>query len=83
MQISVTVITLNEEDHLGRCLESVRGVADEVIVVTDSGKLGRSALARLCGLDVVDRMVVDTDISEEWRGIIEQAGIELIVAAER
>jgi glycosyltransferase involved in cell wall biosynthesis len=36
MKISAIVITLNEEKHLGRCLESVRMVADELIVV-DSG----------------------------------------------
>lgn len=36
MRISATVITLNEEKYLSRCLESIRGVADELIVV-DSG----------------------------------------------
>ena len=36
MKISATVITLNEERHIRPCLESLRGVADEVIVV-DSG----------------------------------------------
>jgi len=36
MNISATIITLNEETHLARCLESLRGVADEIIVV-DSG----------------------------------------------
>jgi glycosyltransferase involved in cell wall biosynthesis len=31
--ISVVIITLNEERNIGRCLDSVRDVADEVIVV--------------------------------------------------
>ena len=34
--ISAVIITHNEERNIGRCLESLRGVADEVIVV-DSG----------------------------------------------
>lgn len=55
-------------------------VADEVVVVSDSSKLGHTALAHLCGLDVVDRMVVDSDISPEWRRTLEQAGIEVLVA---
>jgi glycosyltransferase involved in cell wall biosynthesis len=41
MKISTTIITLNEETHLARCLESVRGVADEIIVV-DSGSQDRT-----------------------------------------
>ncbi|NND55257.1 MAG: glycosyltransferase family 2 protein [Gammaproteobacteria bacterium] len=34
--LSVTVITLNEEDRLARCLDSVKALADEIIVL-DSG----------------------------------------------
>lgn len=31
--LSVTIITLNEEKNIRRCIESVKGVADEIIVV--------------------------------------------------
>jgi glycosyltransferase involved in cell wall biosynthesis len=31
--ISVVIITLNEEHNIGRCLESVKEVADEIVVV--------------------------------------------------
>ncbi|MBX3440706.1 MAG: DeoR/GlpR transcriptional regulator [Planctomycetaceae bacterium] len=54
--------------------------ADEVIVVADSGKLGHSELAHLCPLDRVDRLVVDSGITEEWRRIVKEHGIELIIA---
>lgn len=54
-------------------------VAEEVIVVADSSKLGHSALARLCGLDVVDRLVVDSGISGSWRNMLADAGIELTI----
>lgn len=33
VNISVTIITLNEERNIGRCLDSVRTVADEIVVV--------------------------------------------------
>lgn len=33
IQLSVTIITLNEETNIGRCLDSVLPVADEVVVV--------------------------------------------------
>lgn len=36
LPISVTVITLNEERHIGRCLDSVRDWVDDVVVI-DSG----------------------------------------------
>jgi glycosyltransferase involved in cell wall biosynthesis len=39
--LSVTVITKNEADRLRRCLDSVRGLADEVIVL-DSGSTDRT-----------------------------------------
>jgi DeoR family transcriptional regulator, fructose operon transcriptional repressor len=54
--------------------------ADEVIVVADSGKLGHSELAHLCPLGDVDRLVVDRGITDEWRQIVADHGIELIVA---
>jgi len=31
--LSVTIITLNEERNIGRCLESLKGIADEIVVV--------------------------------------------------
>jgi glycosyltransferase involved in cell wall biosynthesis len=36
MKISATVITLNEQRHIRQCLESLQGIADEMIIV-DSG----------------------------------------------
>lgn len=55
--------------------------ADEVIVVADSSKLGRQSLAHLCGLNDVHHLVVDHEISDEWRKRIVQAGVRLHVAA--
>ena len=54
--------------------------ADEVIVVVDSTKFGRTSLARLCELGNVDTLVVDDGISEHWREKIIDAGVKLVVA---
>jgi len=56
--------------------------ADEIIVVTDSSKLGHSEFARLCSLDRVHRMVVDQGISPAWRERICEFGIDLIVVED-
>ena len=54
--------------------------ADEVIVVADSTKFGKASLARMCDLKEVNKLVVDHEISEDWRSRVAAAGAELIVA---
>ena len=54
--------------------------AEEVIVVADSTKFGHQSLARLCGLDEIDVVVVDNEISEDWRSQVIAAGVKLVVA---
>ena len=54
--------------------------ADEVIVVADSSKFGRSSLAHLCPLGEVDVMVVDFDIQDEWRKRLVDAGVSVTIA---
>ncbi len=55
MMISATIITLNEEEHVGRCLESVLGVADEVIVVDAGSQDQTCAIAARLGARVFKR----------------------------
>lgn len=52
--LSVTVITLNEEDRLGRCLASVKSIADEIIVL-DSGSTDKTIeIAKSYGAQVYE-----------------------------
>jgi DeoR/GlpR family transcriptional regulator of sugar metabolism len=53
---------------------------DEVIVVADSTKFGHRSLAHICELGAVDRLVVDSEISDDWQRKIRAAGVELSVA---
>ncbi len=54
----------------------------EVIIVADHGKFGKLALARLCGLDEVQRVVSDSGLADEYRSILETAGVQLHLAPE-
>jgi DeoR/GlpR family transcriptional regulator of sugar metabolism len=52
----------------------------EVVVVADHTKFGRLALARLCGLEEVGRIVVDDGLAEGHRAMVNKAGVELLLA---
>ncbi|HET7098899.1 MAG TPA: glycosyltransferase family 2 protein [Patescibacteria group bacterium] len=55
MKLSVTIITLNEEKDLSRCLESVKNFADEIILV-DSGSSDKTLeIAKKFGCKVYTR----------------------------
>jgi glycosyltransferase involved in cell wall biosynthesis len=63
LPISVAVITLNEEQNLARCLESVRGLAAEIAVL-DSGSVDRTGqIARDFGA------IFET---QPWQGYVAQ-----------
>jgi DeoR/GlpR family transcriptional regulator of sugar metabolism len=54
-------------------------VSDEIIVVSDSSKLGHSALAHLCSLNRIDQIVIDSGITDAWKKTLESAGIQVNV----
>lgn len=70
----------NSNTLLADTERSMLAAAEEVVVVTDSSKLGHSALAHLCPLDRVHRIVVDAGISDEWKERLTTAGIALTLA---
>ena len=53
--LSVTIITLNEEKDLARCLESVGGFADEIVVVDSGSKDKTVEIAKKFGAKVFVR----------------------------
>lgn len=63
MGLSVVIITRDEERNIARCLGSLQGIADEVILV-DSGSTDRTrAIAEAHGAHVVERA---------WKGYSDQ-----------
>jgi len=61
---------------------AMMAAADRVIVVADSTKVGRSSLAKLCEVNGVDALVVDDELSDDWRSRLVSAGVNLIVTTE-
>jgi DeoR/GlpR family transcriptional regulator of sugar metabolism len=55
--------------------------ADQVIVVADSTKFGRTSIASLCELGEVDVLVTDEEIDDTWRSRLDEAGVKLVVAS--
>ncbi len=53
----------------------------EVMIVADHTKFGRLALARLCGLEDVDQVVVDSALSDQDRAMLEGTGVSIHEAA--
>jgi DeoR family fructose operon transcriptional repressor len=54
--------------------------ADEVVVVADHTKIGRQNLAFLCELSAVDTLVVDHQLTDDQRALIDQVDARLILA---
>jgi DeoR/GlpR family transcriptional regulator of sugar metabolism len=52
----------------------------EVMIVADHTKFGRQALTRLCGLDEVGHLVVDPGLPDDYRAILETAGVSIHIA---
>jgi glycosyltransferase involved in cell wall biosynthesis len=48
-RLSAAIITLDEERNIGRCLESLAGVADEIVVVDSGSRDGTERLCRAAG----------------------------------
>lgn len=68
LPLSIAVITFNEERNLPRCLQSVRGMASEIIVV-DSGSTDRTGeIAKSFGAQFT---------FQQWQGHVAQKNIAL------
>ncbi len=83
---ALSVASINQDGYYNSNLllvETERAMmksADEVIVLADSTKFGHRSLSRLCPLGDVDTLVVDNNISEDWRSRLCASGVRLLVA---
>jgi DeoR/GlpR family transcriptional regulator of sugar metabolism len=54
--------------------------SDEVIILADHTKFGKSAVAPLCELNAAHRLICDDGLTAEWQSAVRGAGVELILA---
>ena len=81
VKLSLCMIAKNEEKYLGRCLASVRGVVDEIILV-DTGSTDRTAeIAQSFGARVGHHAWQD-DFSEARNASLELATGDWILALD-
>lgn len=59
MSLAVTIITLNEERNIARCIQSVRGLADEIIVLDAFSTDKTKEICEALGVTFIQR---------EWQG---------------
>jgi len=52
IKLSVTLATFNEEENLGRCLDSVKTIADEIIIVDGSSTDSTRTIAKKFGAKI-------------------------------
>ena len=55
VRLSVTVITLNEERNIGRCLDSVLPVADEIVVIDSKSTDRTREICKARGARVIEQ----------------------------
>jgi glycosyltransferase involved in cell wall biosynthesis len=53
VKISAVIITFNEEKNIGRCLDSVKDVADEIVVVDSFSTDKTEQLCKSCGVQFI------------------------------
>ena len=48
VKISAYIVTLNEEKRLGKTLQALKEVADEIFVINPGGYIGESTWSEIC-----------------------------------
>jgi len=66
------LLVQNEQQLIGR--------AEKIILLADSSKFGAKASLSVCGLDAIDTVVTDSGLSAEYRKMLTDNGIEIVIA---
>lgn len=75
-ELGLTTYFYYEADIKREMIRSAR----QIILVTDSSKFGKISVTHFAGLDEIDTIITDGAISAEYRKILADRGIELLIA---
>lgn len=76
VDFGLTTTNLIEADLNKKMISS----SEKVIVLADSTKIGKRSFGKIGDLDVVDILITDSDIPNEYKTIFENQGIEVVIA---
>ncbi|MCB2194340.1 MAG: glycosyltransferase family 2 protein [Bacteroidetes bacterium] len=79
-KISATIITYNEEKNIGRCLQSLQDVADEIIVVDSFSKDKTKDICLKYNVQFFERAFTDYSDQKNWA--IEQTKYPIILSID-
>lgn len=82
MKISVVIIAKNEARNIGRCLASLEGVADEIIVVDGFSEDGTQDICRSHGAKVLEHEWMGYSATKNWGNEQAQHGYILSLDAD-
>lgn len=82
MQLAVVIITLNEERNIGRCLASVQGLADEIIVLDAFSTDKTEEICRSYNVQFVQRAWEGYSASKNYLNSLVQAEYILSLDAD-
>jgi DeoR/GlpR family transcriptional regulator of sugar metabolism len=75
-ELGLTTYFYYEADIKREMIRSAR----KIVLVTDSTKFGKISITHFAGLDEIDTIITDEGIPGEYRKILAERGIELIIA---
>jgi len=76
LDFGITTSTIEE----AQLSHKMMAASSKTVVLADSSKFGKRGFGHIASLEEVDIVVTDDGITKEMRDIIEEAGIELIIA---
>ena len=56
-------------------------VAQKTIVLADSSKFGKRGFGKICGLEDIEQVITDTNISEHMVDTLRGSGIEVTIVS--
>ncbi|PLX22765.1 MAG: glycosyltransferase family 2 protein [Marinilabiliales bacterium] len=79
-KISATIITFNEEKNIERCLESLQGIVDEIIVVDSFSTDGTKEICLKHQVNFFERTFIDYSEQKNWA--LEQTKYSIILSID-
>ena len=76
MDFGITTSTIEE----AQLSHKMMAASSKTVVLADSSKFGKRGFGHIASLEEVDIVITDDGITKEMRDVIEEAGIELIIA---